>query len=95
MSITALPAGSVAPIAHLEDGEHTLNIVQRDVDGGGSYYVYIKFPDDFRKTFQVKKITELTAAISPILRYRYGAESFSFTKVTEAMNVGDEITIKI
>lgn len=92
---TSLPAGSLAPIAHLKSGEHILNIVQRDIDGGGSYYVYIKFPDDFRKTFQVKKITELTASISNVLRYRYGVESFKFTKITEDMSKDSNITITI
>jgi len=92
--ITLLPAGSVGPVASLEDGGHSLAIVQKDAYEGG-HYIYIRFPDDFRKTFQVKKVTELAASISNILRARYGVKSLQFVKINEDMNVGDTIDIII
>ena len=93
--MTSLPAGSLAPIASLGSGDHELKIVQKEPDGDGNFYIYIEFPDGFRKTFQVLKITDLTAKLAANLKARYGIESLRFTRVSEKMDLGDIILINV
>lgn len=93
--LTVLPANSVKPVATLPTGENKLSILSIESDGGSKFYVQVKFPDEFDRTFQIQTVEQLASRCGDILKSRYGVEQVEFVSIPKELKADEYLIINI